>query len=42
MADRRAPRTGRLTAAVILLALGSGAVDAFSFAGLGGGYRARV
>ncbi|WP_285583308.1 DUF1275 family protein [Actinoallomurus iriomotensis] len=35
MAERRTPRTGRLTAAVVLLALGSGAVDAFSFAGLG-------
>ncbi|GLY76412.1 DUF1275 family protein [Actinoallomurus iriomotensis] len=35
MAERRTPRTGRLTAAVVLLAFGSGAVDAFSFAGLG-------
>lgn len=32
MAERR---TGRLTAAIVLLALGSGALDAFSFAGLG-------
>ncbi|MFB9839202.1 DUF1275 family protein, partial [Actinoallomurus acaciae] len=35
MAERRTPRTGRLMAAVVLLALGSGAVDAFSFAALG-------
>ncbi|WP_329234533.1 DUF1275 family protein [Actinoallomurus sp. NBC_01490] len=35
MTERRTPRTRRLTAAVVLLALGSGAVDAFSFAGLG-------
>jgi uncharacterized membrane protein YoaK (UPF0700 family) len=35
MAERPMPRIGRLTAAVVLLALGSGAVDAFSFAALG-------
>src|SRR5215467_836217 len=37
MAERRieAPRTARLTTAVVLMAVGSGAVDAYSFAGLG-------
>ena len=37
MADRlgRAWRSGRFTAVIVLLALGAGAVDAFSFAVLG-------